>query len=122
VPFYLRDSERLLLVPNTVASRSVITSPTFHRLRRAGLIGADIVDFPSGGLSCVLQNVTIAGQAAPDVEVRIRDVDELLGASGQYLVDGYLGLDYLFGAFASLSVDTQSLQVRLGLRSPLGTT
>lgn len=104
------------MIPNTVASRSVITPQAFRRLRDAGLVGADIFDFRSGLRSGILRNVTIAGQAAPDLEVRIREVDELLVAPGQYIVDGYLGLDYLFGAFASLTVDTQTLRVRLGLR------
>jgi hypothetical protein len=116
VPLHIGETARLLMVPNTVASRSAITPSAFQRLRDAGLIGADILDFPSGLRSSLLQNVTIAGQSAPDLEVRIRDVDEFLVAPDEYVADGYLGLDYLFGAFASLSVDTQSLTVRLGLR------
>jgi hypothetical protein len=120
VPLRIGESGNLLLVPNSVASLSVITPSAFERLRRAGMIGADIFDFPTGRMSCVLRGVTIAGQAAPDLHVRIRDVDELIGADDRYLMDGYLGLDYLFGAFASITVDTQRLQVRLGLRPPPG--
>jgi hypothetical protein len=116
VPLNLGESQDLWLIPNTVASRSVITPSAFDRLREAGLVGADILDFQSGRRSGVLRNVTIANQAAPDVEVRIRDVDELRVAPDQYVVDGYLGLDYLFGAFASLTVDTQTLHVRLTRR------
>jgi hypothetical protein len=104
------------MVPNTAASRSAITPTAIQRLRDAGLVGADTFEFPTGRTSTLLRNVTIVGQAAPDLEVRIRDVEELRDAPGQYVVDGYLGLDYLFGAFAALNVDTQTLRVRLGLR------
>jgi hypothetical protein len=120
VPLNVGETGNLVLVPNSVASRSVITPPAFRRLREAGLIGADIFDFPSGRLSCILSNVRIADQAAPDLKVRVRDVDELLVARDEYVVDGYLGLDYLFGAFTSLTIDTQRLRVTLGLH-PRGT-
>jgi hypothetical protein len=116
VPLHVGASRDVLMIPNTVASRSVITPQAFRRLRDAGLVGADILDFRFGHRSGVLPNVTIANQVAPDLEVRVRDVDELLVAPEQYVVDGYLGLDYLFGAFASLTVDTQTLRVRLTRR------
>lgn len=122
MPLQIGESSRLMMIPNTVASRSAITPSAFHPLRDAGLVGADILDFPSGLRSVLLQNLTIAGQAAPDIEVRIRDVEEFLVAPSEYVADGYLGLDYLFGAFTSLSVDTQSLWVRLGLRPSPSTT
>jgi hypothetical protein len=121
IPLNIGEFGNLLLVPNSVASRSVITPAAFQRLRRKGLIGADIYDFPSGRMSCVLRDVSIVNQAAPDLHVRIRDVDELLGSDDEYLVDGYLGLDYLFGAFSSVFVDTQRLQVTLKPRTTSGT-
>jgi hypothetical protein len=120
VPLNIGEFGNLLLVPNSVASRSVITPSAFQRLRREGLIGADIYEFPTGRMSCLLRDVSIVNQAVPDLHVRIRDVDELIGADDRYLMDGYLGLDYLFGAFASITVDTQRLQVTLGLRPPPG--
>ncbi len=122
VPLRVGESQNLWMVPNSVASRSAITQTAFFRLQNAGLIGANIVDFPTGRKSCVLNNARVLGQQVPDLHVRIRDVDEFLVADGEYVADGYLGMDYLFGAFTSIAIDTQTLQVKLGLRPSSATT
>ena len=102
------------LVPNSVATRSVITPTTYHKLRDLELIDLDIHDLKSGRLTSVLRNVSIADLPAPDLTVQIRDVPELLGGDGRYLVDGYLGLDYLFfGDFGSIEINTRTLRVTL---------
>jgi hypothetical protein len=104
------------LVPNTVATRSVIVPSAYRRLREANLIGLDVFDFQTGRVTSLLRDVWIGEQRAPDLTVQIRDVPELLAAGGQYLVDGYIGLDYLFfGDFGSVEVNTRTLRVTLQL-------
>jgi hypothetical protein len=106
----------LAFVPNSVATRSVITPVAYQRLRAAGLIGLDVFDIHSGRVTSVLRNVTIAGRPAPDLTLHVRDVPELLGSDDEYLVDGYLGLDYLFfGDFGAIEIDTRRLRVTLRL-------
>jgi hypothetical protein len=116
VPVRIADSEDLMMVANSIASRSVLTPPAFSKLRKAGLTGADILDFPSGRVSCLLKDMRIAEHAVPDLLVRVRDVDEFLIADDEYVVDGYFGLDYLLGAFSSFAIETATLRVTLGLK------
>ena len=107
---------KLELVPNSVATRSVITPDAYRILRAANLISLDIFDINTGRVTSVLRNVTIGGRPAPDLTVQVRDVPELLGSDDQYLVDGYLGLDYLFfGDFGSIEINTRTLRVTLRL-------
>jgi hypothetical protein len=108
------NSITMEMVPNSVATRSVITPTTYRRLRGADLIGLDVFDFHTGRVTSVLRNVSIGNRQAPDLTVQIRDVPELLAGDGQYLVDGYLGLDYLFfGDFGSIEINTRTLRVAL---------
>jgi hypothetical protein len=112
----------LELVPNSVATRSVISPEAYQALRAADLIGLDVFDFRTGRVTSVLRNLSINRQPAPDLTVQVRDVPELLTRDRRYLVDGYLGLDYLFfGDFGSIEINTRALHVtlRLDSRSPL---
>jgi len=114
VPTSIGSIATLDLVPNSVATRSVITPIAYHKLRDLELIDLDIHDLQSGRVTSVLGSVSIAGLSAPDLAVQIRDVPELLGSDGRYLVDGYLGLDYLFfGDFGSIEINTRTLRVTL---------
>jgi hypothetical protein len=106
----IRASE---MVPNTVATRSVITPSAARRLRLEGLLGADVVELASGRTTRVLSGVRLAGRAVPDLEVRVRDVPALKGSSGEYLVDGYLGLDFFLGLFRQITIDTRTLRITL---------
>jgi hypothetical protein len=104
------------MVPNSLATRSVVTPATYQEPRGLGLTGLDIVDLPTGRATTILHNVRIGNQPAPDLEVQVRDVPELLAPDGQYLVDGDLGLDYLFfGDFGSIAINTGTLRVTLRL-------
>ena len=118
MPLRVADSENLMMVANSIASRSVLTPPAFRKLREAGLIGADILDFPTGRMSCVLRDMRIGDHIVPDLLVRVRDVDQFLIGADRYVVDGYLGLDYLLGAFSSFAIETATLRVTLGLKPP----
>jgi hypothetical protein len=120
VPMRIGETGELAMVPNPVATRFVNTPPAYRRLKQEGLIYADIFEFRTGRVSSLLRNVRIAKQAVPDLEVRVRDVDALLVAGDEYVVDGYLGLDYLFGAFAAITIETRTLWVTLRLDPPLG--
>lgn len=116
VPFTVGRGASLAMVPNTVANRSVITPPAFRRLRASGLTGADLIDFRTGRQEYVLRNVRLAGLPVPDFGVQVRDVEPLRMTGKQYLVDGYLGIDVLFGLFSSLAIDTRTLWVTVRLR------
>jgi hypothetical protein len=111
----------LEMVPNSVATRSVITPSAYQALRAADLISLDVFDFGTGRTTSVLRVVSINEQPAPDLTVQVRDVPNLLTRDGRYLADGYLGLDYLFfGDFGSVEINTRTLHVtlRLDARSP----
>jgi hypothetical protein len=104
----------LAMVPNSVATRSVITPAAYQRLRAVNLIGLDVFDIHSGRVTSVLRDVSISDQPAPNLTVQVRDVPELLDRDGHYLVDGYLGLDYLFfGDFGAIEINTRTLRVTL---------
>lgn len=105
---------KLELVPNSIAIRSVITPVVYQKLREANLIGLDVFDFHTGRVTSVIRDVAIGDRPAPNLTVQIRD--------GAYLVDGYLGLDYLFfGDFGSIEINTRTLHVTLRIddHSPL---
>jgi len=104
----------LAMIPNSIATRSVITPLAYQQLRTANLVALDDFDLRTGRVNAVLNDVWIGDQPAPDLTVQVRDVPELLAPEGQYLVDGYLGLDYLFcGDFGSLEINTRTLRVTL---------
>jgi hypothetical protein len=114
VPVNIASDAKLELVPNSVATRSVITPVAYRKLRTARLIGLDVFDLQSGRVTAVLRDVLIGGSPAPDLTLQVRDVPELLDSEGLYLVDGYLGLDYLFfGDFGSIEINTRTLRVAL---------
>lgn len=114
VPMKVAETIALAMIPNSIATRSVITPATYQQLRTANLIGLDVFDLHSGRVTSVLRDVSISHQPAPDLTVQIRDVPELLDGEGNYLVDGYLGLDYLFfGDFGSIEINTRTLRVTL---------
>ena len=116
VPLAMSDQITLALVPNTVATRSVIVPRAYSMLRTAGLLGANIYDIQTGRQSCVISGATLGGQPIPNIETQVRDVEPFRNQSVEYAVDGYLGLDFLFGKCASLAIETQTLRVRLRLR------
>jgi hypothetical protein len=114
VPMKVADTIALAMIPNSIATRSVITPAAYQQLRTANLIGLDVFDLYSGRVTSVLRDVSISHQPAPDLTVQVRDVPELLDGEGNYLVDGYLGLDYLFfGDFGSIEINTRTLRVTL---------
>lgn len=106
----------LAMVPNTVANRSVITPPALQQLRAMGLVGADLIAFRTGRREVVLRNVLLAGHSIPDFTVQVREIQALRTAGHQYLVDGYLGIDVMFGMFSSLAIDTRTFRVTVRLK------
>lgn len=114
VPMSVGGVAALNLVPNSVATRSVITPVAYRKLRDLSLIDLDVHDFQSRRVTSVLGTVSVGDRSAPDLTVQVRDVPELLDGDGKYLVDGYLGLDYLFfGNFGFIEINTRTLQVTL---------
>lgn len=114
MPVGIKDQAKLELVPNSIATRTVITPIAYQKHRSANLIGLDVFDFHSGRVTSVLRDVSIGSRVAPDVTAQVRDVPEFLDAEGHYMVDGYLGLDYLFfGDFGSIEINTRTLHVTL---------
>jgi hypothetical protein len=113
VPIDIGEKRTLAMVPNTMASRSVITTDTAEELSMGGLVGADIVDLSTGRRSHVLRGLRLAGHPIPDFAVRVREVPGLRGSSGVYVVDGYLGLDFFFGLFRLITIDTRTLKLTL---------
>lgn len=104
----------LNMVPNSIATRSAITPVAYRKLRDAGLINLDVFDIHTARVTTVLRNLRIGRAPAPDLAVQVRDIDEFAGRDGRYVVDGYLGLDYLFfGDFRYITIDTRTLRLRL---------
>lgn len=107
VPIEVEQKVPLALVINTIATRSVITPPALERMRQAGLSGADILTLGTRRQDFVIRNVRLGGHLIPEFAVQVRHVPGLQIADGRYLVDGYIGLDVLFGSFSIISVDTR---------------
>ncbi|HEY7036110.1 MAG TPA: hypothetical protein VH482_32555 [Thermomicrobiales bacterium] len=100
----------LAMVPNPLASRSVISPATFARLVEQGVVSAGIHDIRTRAKSCILRHLSIEGQPVPDLEVRIRKHASFLRA------DGYLGQDFLFGNFTDIHLDIDRRLLRLKRR------
>lgn len=113
IPIDVGAKRTLWMVPNTVAARSVLVPSGASRLRQVGLLGADIVDLATGRTSAVLDQLSVAGTPIPALPVQMREVPGLRGSDGEYVVDGYLGLDFFFGPFSLITIDTRTLRITL---------
>lgn len=98
------------MVPNPLASKSVISPATFARLVEHGVVHAGIHDLRTRAKSCVLRHLSIEGQSVPDLEVRIREHASFLRA------DGYLGQDFLFGNFTDITLDVDRRLLKMKRR------
>src|SRR5205809_517155 len=99
IPLRVGGDHILAMVPNPLASTSVISPATFERLVAHGLVSSGIHDIRTRAKSCVLRHLSIEGQLVPDLEVRIRKHASFLRANG------YLGQDFLFGNFTDIHLD-----------------
>lgn len=113
IPIAVGGTQTLSMLPNSVATRSVITPAAARSLRREGLLGADIVDLSTGRTTGVLKRLHLADNLIPDLEVQVREIPALRGSDGEYVVDGYLGLDFFFGPFSLITIDTRTLRITL---------
>jgi hypothetical protein len=113
IPLRVGAALTLAMVPNTAASRSVITPVAFTRLQGLGLVGPAVPHIPSGMRGCVLRALTVAGHPLAEFEVQIRDVDALRTDVGESAVDGYLGLDFFFANFAAIRFELKRFRLTL---------
>ena len=115
MPLFVGGTTPLWMVPNSLATRSVLTPAAAAELRVLGLAGADITQLGSGRRGCVLSGLSVKGHPLQEMEFQIRDVPEFRDRDDQYLVHGYLGLDFFWTNFKAIRFEFRTARLTFEL-------